>query len=640
MAPSAGARIDAPASVSEHGDLPGPGDDELLRVPGRVVDRMLDLAAEAAILLSQVQEQVALLNATRSSFRLGTERLGELSSELDRLVDGRGVSLTGRRSRGEFDALEFDDFDELHTVSRRIAESTADEKLIEQQFHRHGLALAESVGHLERVQTDLREAVMQSRMMAVASIAPRLQRAARQAARMIGKRIELTITGEQTAVDAQLLQRIVDPVAHLLRNAVDHGIEHEERRVAQGKPATGRIDLRFERDGTLLRVRCIDDGAGLDLDAIRRKGLALGLLDSAQAVTDGQIARLTLHPGFSTRDAATQVSGRGIGLDVVNRTVQALRGAVDIASTPGGGTTVTLDFPERLATTAVAVSRTPGHVLALSVRGVERVLAADGLAPDERGELRFVLEDDVVPAVSLDVALGLPAGYFARDIELARLADAGRTAARAAQVVLLVRLDDGRRVALVAPDLAQTRSVVVRPFPSWMPRRRAVDGAAVLGDGAVAPVIDLPALLAGGDPIAAPVVDLPVAGRTAPVCLVVDDSVSVRRSMQTFLQDLGFEVDAAGDGIEALALIERRVPDVAIVDLEMPRMNGVELASALRAHERTVEVPIIMITSRYSERHRAMAIDAGVDVFLTKPYSEDELAGHVRRCLERGASLG
>jgi DNA-binding response OmpR family regulator len=162
----------------------------------------------------------------------------------------------------------------------------------------------------------------------------------------------------------------------------------------------------------------------------------------------------------------------------------------------------------------------------------------------------------------------------------------------------------------------------------------------VLGDGAVAPVIDLPALLAGGDPIAAPVVDLPVAGRTAPVCLVVDDSVSVRRSMQTFLQDLGFEVDAAGDGIEALALIERRVPDVAIVDLEMPRMNGVELASALRAQERTVEVPIIMITSRYSERHRAMAIDAGVDVFLTKPYSEDELAGHVRRCLERGASLG
>ncbi|HQN12665.1 MAG TPA: response regulator, partial [Quisquiliibacterium sp.] len=614
--------------------------DELLRVPGRVVDRMLDLAAEAAILLSQVQEQVALLNATRAAFRLGTERLGELSGELDRLVDGRGVSLTGRRSRGEFDALEFDDFDELHTVSRRIAESAADEKLIEQQLQRHGFGLAESVGHLERVQTDLREAVMQSRMMAVSSIAPRLQRAARQAARMIGRRIELAIVGEQTAVDAQLLQRIVDPIAHLLRNAVDHGIEPEERRIAQGKPATGRIELRFERDGALLRVHCTDDGAGLDLDAIRRKALALGLLAHDQAPTDAQIARLTLHPGFSTRDAATQVSGRGIGLDVVNRTVQGLRGAVDITSSPGAGTTVTLAFPERMATTAVAVSRTPSHVLALSVRGVERVLAADGLAPDERGALRFVLEDDVVPAVPLDVALGLPAGFFARDVELARRSGAAHATASAAQVVLLVRRDDGERVALVAPDLAQTRNVVVRPFPSWMPRRRAIDGAAVLGDGAVAPVIDLPALLAGGDPVVAPDVELPTAGRAAPVCLVVDDSVSVRRSMQTFLQDLGFEVDAAGDGVEALAMIERRVPDVAIVDLEMPRMNGVEFAAALRAHERTVEVPVIMITSRYSERHRAMAIDAGVDVFLTKPYSEDELAAHVRRCLERGAALG
>jgi chemotaxis protein histidine kinase CheA len=282
---------------------------------------------------------------------------------------------------------------------------------------------------------------------------------------------------------------------------VDHGIEHEAPGRA-GQAATGRIDLRFERDGpaagALHRRWC-----RLDLDAIRRKGLALGLLDSAQAVTDGQIARLTLHPGFSTRDAATQVSGRGIGLDVVNRTVQALRGAVDIASTPAGGTTVTLDFPERLATTAVAVSRTPGHVLALSVRGVERVLAADGLAPDERGELRFVLEDDVVPAVSLDVALGLPAGYFARH----RARSTCRcwvTAARAARSCCWCarrRSPRGARRARPGPDAQRRRAPV--PFMDAAAargrRRRGVGRRrGRTGD-------DLPALLAAGDPIAAPV---------------------------------------------------------------------------------------------------------------------------------------
>jgi chemosensory pili system protein ChpA (sensor histidine kinase/response regulator) len=204
---------------------------------------------------------------------------------------------------------------------------------------------------------------------------------------------------------------------------------------------------------------------------------------------------------------------------------------------------------------------------------------------------------------------------------------------------MIVRGDDGAQVAVIAPEPGQTRSVVVRPLPAWLPRIDAIEGATVLGDGAVAPVIDLPMLLAAPQPAtAAPAATLPV--RRAPVCLVVDDSVSVRRSMESFLGDLGFEVDPAADGVEALARIERRVPDLAIVDLEMPRMNGVEFTSALRHDERTVEVPVIMITSRYSEKHRAMALDAGVDVFLTKPYTEDELARHVRRCLERRSALG
>jgi chemosensory pili system protein ChpA (sensor histidine kinase/response regulator) len=603
---------------------------------------MLDLAGEAAIALAQLQEQMAQFGETRGALRLGNERLGELAAELERLVDTRGVSLTGRRSGGEFDVLELDEFNELHTVSRRIAEASADGKLLEQNLDRHAHSLGDGLGHLERLQADLREAVMQSRMVAVSVIVPRLQRAVRQAARMSGKAATLAIAGEHTAIDAHLLQRLVDPLTHVLRNAVDHGIEPPEQREAAGKPPSGRIEISFARQGHVLTVGCRDDGRGLDYHAIGARAKELGLLDAGAEPSKAELARLILLPGFSTRREATQLSGRGIGMDVVQRSVHELRGTLRIESDEAAGTRVVLQVPQRLATVPVTVARAGAHVLALSIRGVEQILPADGLVEDDDGHVRFVVQDGFVAVHLLDELLGLPAGQFARELALERDARGGAgpgPQSGAARVAMLVRRDDGELVAVIAPDLGQTRNIVVRPLPSWLPRIAAIEGATVLGDGAVAPVIDLPLLLAGPQAVGAPVASAAPA-RRGPLCLVVDDSVSVRRSMETFLGDLGFEVDSAGDGVEALALVQRRVPDLAIVDLEMPRMNGVEFTAALRHEERTVEVPVIMITSRYSERHRAMALDAGVDVFMTKPYTEDELANHIRRCLERRAALG
>jgi chemosensory pili system protein ChpA (sensor histidine kinase/response regulator) len=390
----------------------------------------------------------------------------------------------------------------------------------------------------------------------------------------------------------------------------------------------------------MLTVGCADDGRGLDLAAIRQRAVEAGLLADDAVASDADLSRMILLPGFSTKRAATQLSGRGIGLDVVQRAVQALRGTLRVDSVPGGGTRIAVRVPQRMAAVPVAVVRAGQHVLALAIRGVEQVMPADGVVVDEAGVPRLVVRDGFVPVERLDELLGLPAGHFVREAALERESGAGaRDRPPLAQVAMIVRGDDGAEVAVIAPEPGQTRSVVVRPLPAWLPRIDAIEGATVLGDGAVAPVIDLPMLLAGPQPVAAaPVAALPA--RRAPVCLVVDDSVSVRRSMEAFLGDLGFEVDPAADGVEALARIERRVPDLAIVDLEMPRMNGVEFTSALRHDERTVEVPVIMITSRYSEKHRAMALDAGVDVFLTKPYTEDELARHVRRCLERRSALG
>ncbi len=634
--PEAGARDEAvpPAAAAEVRDEP-------LRVDGGDIDRMLDLSAEAAILLAQVQEQLARLQETRASLRAESERLQELAGELDRVVDLRSLSVDRIAGQPEFDPLELDRYDDLHTVSRRIAEAGADSRLIDRQLDRQVAGLGEAIGRLDRVQEDLRETAMRARMVPVASVVPRLQRAVRQAARMAGRRVQLEIAGDGTAVDARLLHALLAPLVHLVRNAVDHGIEEEGLRVVAGKPASGSVRLTFEHNGREFRVRCQDDGRGLDESAVRARAVALGLLaDDAPPIGPAQLSRLVLTPGFSTRGRATQLSGRGLGMDIVQKTIAALRGSMSLRSDPGRGLRVELAVPISLAGLPVLVARTPTHVLALSVRHVDQVLpVAPAPEPDDGG---FIDPSGArLPLHRLDALLGLPPGWFHRvgadGLEL----DDVQTP-RPAEVVLIVRGADGEAVAIIAPELAPTRRVVLRPLPAWLPAHPGVEGACVLGDGTAAAVIDLPSLLAGGGLAPAGTTDTAIRSPSAglPRCLVVDDSVSVRRATEAFVRDLGFDVEGAGDGLEALARMRRRVPELALVDLEMPRMNGVELVRAMRADAALRAVPVIMITSRASEKHRLLALDAGVDVFLTKPYTDDELATEVRVCLEGPARVG
>lgn len=599
------------------------GSDEWLRVPASLIERLLACVDEAAILLSQAHEQALEVDRMRATLRMGTDQLQDLSGELERLVDVRGTALGERRVREDFDPLELDEYDDLHMVSRRIAESGADGRLVEQALGGNVAALRDSLSQLERVQVELREATLRTRTLRVDALAPRWRRTVRQAARATGHEVSLQIEGESIEVDAQLLQSLVEPVAHLLRNAIDHGIESPAQRRALGKAPAGRIALAFAYDGSDLVIECSDDGRGLDPRAVRDRAVALGLLDGDARCDDAMLARLVLAPGFSTRARATQISGRGVGLDVVHQAVREKRGTLDIASTPGRGMRVRLRVPLHLAALPVIVVRSRTHVLALAVREIEQVLAAEHVVVEADGTRRIHGAGGPIPVVRLEDALALPEDAFA---------PAPGVPAQA-PVVLQVRRPGGERVALLVAEPGQTRNVIVRPLAPFLPPIPGIEGATVLGDGAVAPVLDLPRLLdsrEGGR--AAPALD---AGRRAlPVCLVVDDSVSVRRAMEDFVRDLGFQADSAGDGVEAIERVARRVPALALVDLEMPRMNGVELVRALRERPATREVPVIMITSRSSAKHRQLALDAGVDVFLTKPYTEDALASHIARLIE------
>ena len=611
------------------------GDGEI-RVPAAVVERLLALVDEASIVVAQAREQVAGIGRTRATLGVGGDQLQDLAGELERLVDLRGMALDEHRSRHSLDPLELDEYGELHTVSRRIAESGADGKLIERQLGADLSGLGESLARLERLQADLRDCALRTRMAAFGSIGPRLQRTVRQAARMAGREAELVIDGAETLVDAGMLAALVDPLAHLLRNAVDHGIEPSAERSALGKPVTGMLRLMVRRDGATLTLSCADDGRGLDATAIAERARAQGLLaDDAGVLAPARMRALIMAPGFSTRAQASQLSGRGIGLDVVRQAVDRLGGTIDVESTPGKGTCFTLEVPLGLASLPVMLMRASRQALALalSVRGIERIVPADASPADTDGRI----------VARLESLLGLDDDAFEPDA-LAGAPDAPAAAVR--RVALLVELPGAGPAALLVPEPEPPRSVVVRPMPAHLPRLPGFDGIVVLGDGAVATVLDpVPLLSAHVDGRLRPAAR-PAAFRApvpaGPLCLVVDDSVSVRRTTENFVRDLGFEVEGAGDGIEALERVRRRVPDLMLVDMEMPRMNGLDLVRALRADPRTEEVAVVMITSRYSERHKMLALDAGVDVYLTKPYTEDALASQIQACfaVSRKARMG
>jgi chemotaxis protein histidine kinase CheA/CheY-like chemotaxis protein len=620
------AEITAPAAT----EAAAPNEEEILRVPAALVDRMLGFTGEATILLAQVQDRLLSLEKTRSTIKIDTDRLTSLSDELDNLVDIRGLSMDERKDNQDFDALELDEYNELHMVARRIAESSADAKLVDQNLDRDLNSLKDMIAQLERVQTDLRESTLQSRMVQVLSVAPRLQRAARQAGRMANKLVDFEVAGGQTAVDSHLLQTLIDPLTHLIRNAVDHGLESDAVRSRSGKPLNGQITLQFERLGRNLRISCIDDGAGLNMAAIRARGIQRGLISEHGVYSEDEIARLILQPGFSTRDTATQLSGRGVGMDVVFQAVKQLRGTLEISHVSGQGTQFILILPVRMAAVPVIVARAGQHVIGISVRGIEQILPRLDDRMVMLGNSRLEFDGVQYAASRLEELLGMPRSAFGRS--------------NAPEVVLLVRQEDNQVRAVIAPELSQTRNVIVLPISKYLPRTLGIEGAAVLGDGSVASVVDLPELISAvlaeklGN-AGAPVIEAaPVTLKPAPICLIVDDSVSVRRSMEYFVKDLGFEVDSAGDGIEALGKLQIRKPDIMLVDLEMPRMNGIELTAAVRNETRLAKVPVIMITSRFSDKHKQMALAAGVSVFLTKPYTEDDLATHIERCLHNVTS--
>lgn len=602
---------------------------QMLRVPAPVVDELLRLAGENVISNAQIQERLRQTQKQSKAIQKQDALFQKLISELENLVDVRGLALPrpATIADGDFDPLEFERYSELHTITSQLIEARTDAAEMSGKIDDELDALAELLEVQRRLQMENQHAVIRTRLVPVSTLVSRLQRSVRQTSRLLDKQLELKITGESTSVDSNMLHDLIDPLMHVLRNAVDHGIEPVSERLSANKSAFGLIELSFAREANAIVVRCKDDGAGLDYAAIRRIAVQKNMISLDLKQSDEELARLILMPGFSTRDVATQTSGRGIGMDVVYSSILEMKGSLSLVSHVGCGLTVELRLPATLLSEHTLMARIGGKLIALSSR---RILDIHYITPDQIdfiGQQQiYRLGDTVYKLLKLVSLLDLPFNH--------------NESKQLGYPVLLVSTDSGETCAVLVPELIDGREVVVKKLGPYVPKIPGTIGAVILGDGSVAPVIDLPELLRAcsqtkqifintmtDSPLHQPTSDASRLSRHT--ALIVDDSLSARRAAAQIMRDAGYEVHTAIDGLDAVALLEHLVPDVILLDMEMPRMNGLELSKHVRGRAHLKDTPIIMITSRSTEKHRQQGDAAGINAYLIKPFSADKLLQYI-----------
>jgi len=588
---------------------------ELARVAAELLDELLNNAGEVSIYRARVEQQMTSIEFNLAELGRTVTRLREQLRKLELETEAQILfrHQEDAHARTDFDPLELDRYSTIQQLSRALAESVSDVASIEGllgNLNREGQNLLQQQG---RVVADLQNGLMRTRMVPFQRHAQRLTRLVRQAATEAGKPVELVVEGASGELDRQVLERMLPPFEHMLRNAVVHGIESPDVRRSRGKPETGTIAVRLQREGAEMVVVVEDDGGGLNVGAIRAKARHTGLLRPDQDITDEEALQLILEPGFSTADRLTQQAGRGVGMDVVATEVKKLGGGLFIESTPGQGARFTIRLPFTLAITQALIVRVHDEFYALPVATVE------GVARLPKSEIdRHLAEEQ--PTFEYG-------GQTYRFQQLGNFLGSGPSLlpeTETALPVILVRAGE-HSTALVMDELVGSREIVVKSVGPQIASVRGISGATILGDGRIVIILDMGALVRsewrgrGAEASARPTRDERI------FTLVVDDSITVRRVTQRLLERNGMRVLSAKDGVEAMALLAEHTPDVILLDIEMPRMDGYEVAAHVRNDPRLADVPIIMITSRVGEKHRARAIELGVDDYLGKPYQESQL---------------
>ncbi|WP_444929316.1 Hpt domain-containing protein [Microbulbifer sp. SSSA002] len=605
---------------------------EMVRVAAELLEELVNLAGETAISRGRLEEQMSEFGLALDEMDVTLVRLNEQLRRLDRETEAQILFRQEQLAEqdGDFDPLEMDRYSSIQQLSRSLLESTSDLMELRSTLDNKARDTETLLLQQSRVNTELQEGLMRSRMVPFSRLVPRLRRIVRQVSAELGKQVELAFSNVEGELDRSMLERMVAPLEHMLRNAVDHGIEMPEERLAAGKAERGRIDVALKREGSEVVLTIRDDGAGINLIRVREKAVENGLMRPDAELSNSEILQFILQAGFTTAQKVTQISGRGVGMDVVSAELKQIGGSVHINSESGAGTEFVVRLPFTVSVNRALMVRIGDDLFALPLNTIEGIVRlspfelehyyrSDDARFEYAGELYQVsyfgtlLKSGAQPKLSVD------------DMQLP---------------VLLVR-SEGHAMALQVDAIKGSREIVVKSLGPQFSGVQGVSGATVTGDGSVVVILDAHALLRRqATQLARPEVPQlqvqeqtevqPVQEARQQTVMVVDDSVTVRKVTTRFLEREGYLVRTAKDGQDAVIQLQDKIPDLILLDIEMPRMDGFEVARHIRSSSRLRDIPIVMITSRTGSKHRDHAMSLGVNHYLGKPYQEDVLLAAIR----------
>ncbi|MCE4538345.1 Hpt domain-containing protein [Pelomonas sp. P7] len=612
----------------------------LVRVRGSLLERMATQAGEVSIRRARMESELAQMKGALLDLDDNLERLRaqlrelELQAEAQMHIQQEMAQQGGR----EFDPLEFDRYTRFQELTRMLAESVGDVATLQRSLTRNVQTGEDELAAQSRLTRELQDDLLRTRLVEFDSIGERMHRVVRQAARDSSKQVKLEISGGHTELDRSVLERTAGAFEHLLRNSVAHGIEAPEARAASGKDPVGTLRIEVSQQGNEVLLNFSDDGAGLNLARIRERGVQLGLIAPDAEPDDAQLKRLIFAPGFSTASQVTELSGRGIGMDVVRAEVGTLGGSIETTSTSGQGTSFLLRLPLTTALTQIVLLKSGDQIVAVPaalMESVQRVPAEAVEAAYASGKLQH--RNTELPFYWLGGLLGQ--------------AGRGHVHGRHAPVVLVRSAQAA--LALHVDEVVGNQEVVVKNLGAQLNRVPGLAGISLLASGEVALIynvvaladwygVDARARLAAAqaqaqshEPAAPVAEEVP----QAPLVMVVDDSLTVRRVTQRLLERVGLRVMLAKDGLDAMERLSGdELPAVVLSDIEMPRMDGFDLVRNMRADSRLAALPVIMITSRIAQKHRDYAAQLGVDHYLGKPYDEEQLLGLIRQYTEQSVT--
>lgn len=604
----------------------GDNAEDRIRVRVTLIDKLTNLAGELSILRAHMEQQQTefktnLVEMDQTVIRLRDQlRRLEIETEAQIMSHFRDVA----EDDEEFDPLEMDRFSVMQQLSRSLLESISDLSSI-QDFLKtltrqsDALLLQQS-----RIGAELQDGIMRTRMIPFSRISPRLQRIARLTARELRKQIDFTINGEEIEFERTVLNRVVAPLEHMLRNAIGHGIESADIRQQSGKSSMANITIDLAKEGTDLIINLSDDGAGLDLSAIRTKAEERKMIAADTVISDHELMQFILEPSFSTAKAITQVSGRGVGMDVANSEIKQLGGNLQIQSERGKGTTFEIRLPLSLTINQALMVHINEETLAIPLNNVDAVMRIprqDVLNHENTNEpIHYKYMDHDYQVHYLGELLG-----FSKSSSIEK----------SLVPTLLIRSGD-RRIALLVDAIEGSKEIVVKSVGPQISTIRWIAGATILGDGRVVLILDIPTLTRIDTSASREILEQQheEEKKTAvTTIMVVDDSITVRKVTARLLKRQGMEVVTAKDGVDAVAQLQEIIPDLMLLDVEMPRMDGYELATQVRNTPATTHIPIIMITSRTGAKHRDRAEKIGINRYLGKPFNETELLENINALL-------